>query len=108
MAASFLPFDITGPERLFRTLSIRPSLQTVLRPFLWSSPQFNAHKLAGCRVVARAESALLLNNDHRAALKTNPPGVNRRAGWPAGETPESGIKSRCISMLQTRYCRSLP
>ena len=26
MAASFLPFDITGPERLFRTLSIRPSL----------------------------------------------------------------------------------
>ena len=25
-AASFLPFDITGPERLFRTLSIRPSL----------------------------------------------------------------------------------
>src|SRR5258705_9662424 len=60
---SFLPLDVSGPKSFFSAPNIGPRFQAVLRPFLWS-PQFNAHKLAGFRVVARAESALLLNNDH--------------------------------------------
>ena len=58
-----MPFDVSGPKSFFSAPNIGPRFQAVLRPFLWS-PQFNAHKLAGFRVVARAESALLLNNDH--------------------------------------------
>jgi hypothetical protein len=70
---SFLPFDVSGPKSFFSAPNIGPRFQAVLRPFLWS-PQFNAHKLARFRVVARAESALLLNNDHCPDPQNEPVG----------------------------------